>query len=59
MKYRLNVKTLISNLLVLISVVVLVWLAVSYLEIVLNNLHAPSRYSEWNLLQMLTDMSGQ
>lgn len=52
---RLNIKTLIENLLVLISVIMLLWLAASYLEIVFQNLDAPERYSEWNLIQIMAD----
>lgn len=55
-----TVKTIgkvINTILLVMSIIICLWFAVSYLEIILKNLSESPSYSDINLIKMLLDNS--
>lgn len=56
--YKWNIKKFISNLIVLISVIMLAWGVLSYLEVCAKNIHPNPHYSQYNMIEMLVERFG-
>lgn len=49
-------KQIISNIFTLIAVVILIWFALSYVDILCHNLDS-AQYADWNLIIKILDIS--
>lgn len=48
-------KKILSNILTIISVIFILWFALSYIEIISKNLSKNPQYSFWNIFELLVN----
>lgn len=54
-KMRWSLTTMICSWLELLSVLMMIWVGISYVDVLINNEFNKSQHSDWNAFQIMVD----